>query len=128
MIGFGTLATLLALVGLWLTRRRRIPRSRWFPRAASRGVALPYLATTMGCIFTELGRQPWTVFGLMTTAQSVSPGVTLSSVIISLTTFTLLYAGLAAIAWWLIVRHVKAGAPGQAEHPDGAEPLPVFSY
>jgi len=64
----------------------------------------------------------------MTTAQSVSPGVTVSSVIISMTVFTLLYGGLAAIAWWLIVRHVKAGAPVEAADPDGAEPLPVFSY
>jgi cytochrome d ubiquinol oxidase subunit I len=128
MIGFGSLAALLAFAGLWLTRRRRIPRARWFYRAAIWGVALPYLATTMGWIFTEMGRQPWTVFGLMTTAQSVSPGVTVSSVIISMTVFTLLYGGLAAIAWWLIVKHVKAGAPVQAEHPDGAEPLPVFSY
>jgi cytochrome d ubiquinol oxidase subunit I len=128
MIGFGTLAALLAFVGLWLTRRRRIPRARWFYRAAIWGVALPYLATTMGWIFTEMGRQPWTVFGLMTTAQSVSPGVTVSSVIISMTVFTLLYGGLAAIAWWLIVQHVKAGAPAQAQDPDAAEPLPVFSY
>jgi cytochrome d ubiquinol oxidase subunit I len=128
MIGFGMLATLLAFVGLWLTRRRRIPRGRWFYRAAIWGVALPYLATTMGWIFTEMGRQPWTVFGLMTTAQSVSPGVTASSVIISMTVFTLLYGGLAAIAWWLIVQHVKAGAPVEAADPDAAEPLPVFSY
>jgi cytochrome bd ubiquinol oxidase subunit I len=128
MIGFGSLAALLAFVGLWLTRRRRIPRARWFYRAAIWGVALPYLATTMGWIFTEMGRQPWTVFGLMTTAQSVSPGVTVSSVIISMAVFTLLYGGLAAIAWWLIVRHVKAGAPVEAVDPDGAEPLPVFSY
>jgi cytochrome d ubiquinol oxidase subunit I len=128
MIGFGTLAALLAFVGLWLTRRRRIPRARWFYRAAIWGVALPYLATTMGWIFTEMGRQPWTVFGLMTTAQSVSPGVTVSSVIISMTIFTLLYGGLAAIAWWLTVQHVKAGAPAQAQDPDAAEPLPVFSY
>jgi cytochrome d ubiquinol oxidase subunit I len=128
MIGFGMLAALLSLIGLWLTRRRRIPRARWFYRAAIWGVALPYLATTMGWIFTEMGRQPWTVFGLMTTAQSVSPGVTASSVIISLTVFTLLYGALAAIAWWLTIRHVKAGAPVEAEDPDAAEPLPVFSY
>ena len=128
MIGFGSLAALLAAFGLWLTRRRRIPRSRWFYRVAIWALPLPYLATTMGWIFTEMGRQPWTVFGLMTTAQSVSPGVTVSSVIISMTVFTLLYGGLAAIAWWLILKHVKAGAPVQADHPDGAEPLPVFSY
>jgi cytochrome bd ubiquinol oxidase subunit I len=128
MAGFGSLAALLAAFGLWLTRRRRIPDSRWFYRIAIWALPLPYLASTMGWIFTEMGRQPWTVFGLMTTAQSVSPGVTVSSVIISMTVFTLLYGGLAAIAWWLIVRHVKAGAPVEAADPDAAEPLPVFSY
>ena len=128
MAGFGTLAALLAAVGLWLTRRQRIPRSRWFYRAALWGLALPYLASTMGWIFTEMGRQPWTVFGLLTTAKSVSAGVAASSVIISMTVFTLLYAALAAIAGWLTVRHVKAGAPAEPERPAAEEPLPVFSY
>ena len=128
MAGFGTLAALLAAAGLWLTRRRRIPRSRWFYRAALCGLALPYLASTMGWIFTEMGRQPWTVFGLLTTAKSVSAGVAASSVIISMTVFTLLYAALAAIAGWLTVRHVKAGAPAEPERPAAEEPLPVFSY
>jgi cytochrome bd ubiquinol oxidase subunit I len=69
------------------------------------------------------------VFGLLTTAKSVSPGVTASSVIISLAVFTLLYAGLAAIAGWLTVRHVKAGAPPEAESKPGTpEPQPVFQY
>jgi cytochrome d ubiquinol oxidase subunit I len=132
MAGLGSLAALLAAIGLWLTRRRRMPASRWFYRVAIWSLPLPYLAITMGWIFTEMGRQPWTVFGLLTTAQSVSAGVTVSSVIISLTVFTLLYAGLAAIAGWLTVRHVQAGAP---EEPDGTgpgssaeAPLPVFSY
>ena len=75
MIGFGMLAALLALAGLWRTRRRRIPRSQWFCRAAIWGVGLPYLASTMGWIFTEMGRQPWTVFGVLQTSQSESPGV-----------------------------------------------------
>jgi len=132
MVGFGSLAALLAALGLWLTRRRRIPRSRWFYRVAIWALPLPYLATTMGWIFTEMGRQPWTVFGLLTTAQSVSAGVTVSSVIISLTVFTLLYAGLAAIAGWLTIRHVQAGAPeeidGTGPGSSAEEPLPVFSY
>jgi cytochrome bd ubiquinol oxidase subunit I len=129
MVGFGSLAALLAAIGLWLTRRRAIPRSRWFYRIALWSLALPYLAAAMGWIFTEMGRQPWTVFGLLTTAKSVSPGVTASSVIISLAVFTLLYAGLAAIAGWLTVRHVKAGAPPEAEAKPGTpEPQPVFQY
>jgi len=129
MVGFGLLAAGLAAIGLWLTRKRReLPRSRWFYRIALWSLPLPYLATTMGWIFTEMGRQPWTVFGLLTTAQSVSPGVTASSVIISMTVFTLLYAGLAAIAFWLTAQHVKAGAPVEAEGPGADEPQPVFAY
>jgi len=128
MAGFGSLAALLAAIGLWMTRRRRIPRSRWFYRTALWGLPLPYLGIAMGWIFTEMGRQPWTVFGLLTTAKSVSPGVPVSSVIISLAVYTLLYAALAAIAGWLTIRHVKAGAPAEAERPGDAEPLPVFQY
>jgi cytochrome d ubiquinol oxidase subunit I len=128
MIGFGMLAALLALAGLWLTRRRRIPRSQWFYRAAIWGVGLPYLASTMGWIFTEMGRQPWTVFGVLQTSQSESPGVTASAVIISMTIFTLLYAGMAAIAGWLMMHHIRAGAPEESAVPDTGEPRPAFSY
>jgi cytochrome d ubiquinol oxidase subunit I len=127
MIGFGSLATLLAAAGLWLTRRRRIPRSRWFYRIAIWGVALPYLATTMGWIFTEMGRQPWTVFGVLQTAQSNSAGVTASSVIISMTVFTLLYGALAAIAGRLIITHIRDGAPPEAELA-ADKPVPAFTY
>src|ERR1035438_3981141 len=129
MIGLGLLATLLGLAGLWLTRRGRLPRGRWFYRVAVWSFPLPYLAAIMGWIFTEMGRQPWTVFGILKTSQSVSPGVPLSSVIISLVTFTLLYAGLAAIAGWLAVKHIRAGAQHEVlPSAEAGEPLPAFSY
>jgi cytochrome bd ubiquinol oxidase subunit I len=75
-----------------------------------------------------MGRQPWTVFGVLTTRQSVSPGVTPSSVIISMTVFTLLYATLAAIAGRLAVRHISSGAPEESPAGQGEPQLPVFSY
>jgi cytochrome bd ubiquinol oxidase subunit I len=129
MIGFGLLATLLALIGLWLTRRRReIPRGSWFYRVAIWAVILPYLCTTSGWIFTEMGRQPWTVFGVLTTRQSVSPGVTASSVIISMSVFTLLYGALAAIAGKVAFQHVKAGAPEETDAAPQQPQLPVFTY
>jgi len=128
MIGFGLLATLLALLGLWLTRRGRLPRGRWFYTAAVWGVPLPYLALAMGWIFTEMGRQPWTVFGVLQTSQSVSPGVTASSVIISMTVFTLLYATLAAIAGRLMISHIRAGEPEEPQDFAADQSLPVFSY
>jgi len=129
MIGFGMLAGLLSLIGLWLTRRRReLPRSSWFYRVAIWGVVLPYLGTTSGWIFTEMGRQPWTVFGVLKTQQSVSAGVTPSSVIISMTIFTLLYATLAAIAGKLAIRHIKSGAPEETGQTGTDVHQPVFTY
>jgi len=128
MIGFGMLAGLLSVIGLWLTRRRRdLPRASWFYRVAIWGVVLPYLGTTSGWLFTEMGRQPWTVFGVLKTQASVSPGVTPSSVIISMSVFTLLYATLAAIAGKLAVRHIQAGVPDETAEP-ADQPLPVFTY
>jgi cytochrome d ubiquinol oxidase subunit I len=128
MIGFGFLAMLIAAAGLWLSRRRRVPRPRWFYRAALWGVAVPYLAATTGWIFTEMGRQPWTVFGVLQTSASVSNGVGAWSVIASMVSFTVVYAVLAAVAGWLAVRHIKAG-PAETDEPlPPGERLPVFSY
>ena len=67
-------------------------------------MATPFLANTMGWIFTEMGRQPWVVFGVLQTSQSVSAGVAAGTVVTSLVVFTLLYGGLAR--WRL------ADAPG----------------
>ena len=129
MIGFGTLAALFALIGLWLTRGRRIPRSRWFYRAAIAAVATPYLANTMGWIFTEMGRQPWTVFGVLQTSQSVSPGVAAGTVLTSLIVFTLLYGVLGVTAGWLMIRHIRSGLPpAESASPGAGEPVPAFTY
>lgn len=128
MIGFGFLAGLLALSGLWLTRRGRVPGGRWFYRAGLASLALPYLANTMGWIFTEMGRQPWTVAGVLRTKDSVSPGVGTSSVVISLTVFTLLYAALAVVAAALMVRYVRSGPPPEDETPTAEQPMPAFTY
>jgi cytochrome d ubiquinol oxidase subunit I len=112
MIGFGMLAGLLSLVGLWLTRRRarrRLPR--WFYRAGVVALVLPFAANSAGWIFTEMGRQPWSVYGTLRTADGVSPTVTPAMVWTSLIVFTLLYGGLAVIDGFLMARYAAAGPP-----------------
>ncbi|MCA2185916.1 cytochrome ubiquinol oxidase subunit I [Nonomuraea cavernae] len=125
MIGFGMLSALAALVGLWLTRRGRLPASRWPYRLAIVGIGLPFLANTLGWIFTEMGRQPWTVFGLMRTAAAVSPGVDVTSVAITLVGFTLVYAVLAFIEVRLMLKFIRIG-PQEEQEPDSA--VPALSY
>jgi cytochrome d ubiquinol oxidase subunit I len=121
MIGFGALAFLLALAGLWRTRRGRLPAGRWFWTACVAAVALPLLANSFGWIFTEMGRQPWAVFGVLKTTASVSPGVSVAEVATSLAVLTILYGVLAVVEVVLMVRYAKAGPP-VVEPPDEAAP------
>ena len=96
-------------------------------------MATPYLANTMGWIFTEMGRQPWTVFGVLQTSQSVSAGVSAGTVLTSMVVFTLLYGGLGAVAVWLMIRAIRSGPPpGEPDAPGAGtgtgEPVPAFTY
>jgi cytochrome d ubiquinol oxidase subunit I len=110
MIGLGVLAAILAALILYVTRRERTLTSRWWGRAAIALPLLPLLANSFGWIFTEMGRQPWAVFGLMTTENSVSPGVSTFEAATSLILLTLVYAVLAVVEVGLILKYVRAGA------------------
>jgi cytochrome d ubiquinol oxidase subunit I len=77
-----------------------------------------------------MGRQPWTVFGVLKTQSSVSPNVGAPTVLTSLAVFTLLYGGLAVVELWLMMRYAKAGPPqlpAEDEHRDEDRPL-AFAY
>ena len=117
MIGLGMAAAAWALWALWAYRGQRRPTSRWAYRAAIVVPLLPLLAISFGWIFTEVGRQPWIVFGLMLTASGVSPVVSATQVWISLVGFTLLYAVLAVVEVGLIVRTVRQGPPEAVADP-----------
>jgi cytochrome bd ubiquinol oxidase subunit I len=117
MIGVGMLAALWALWALWAYRGDRRPRSKWALRIALMVPLLPLFAASFGWIFTEMGRQPWIVFGLMPTAAGVSPIVSSFQVWVSVIGFTLLYAVLAVIEVGLIVRTVRQGPPEVVADP-----------
>ena len=132
MIGLGIVGALIAMAVLWSTRRDRIPHHRLWFWAVLATPLLPLFANSFGWIFTEIGRQPWLVFGLMTTATGVSPNVSGGEVWTSLITLTLLYAVLAVIETRLLLRFIAAGAPEFEEPVDPADrdenaPL-VFAY
>lgn len=58
---------------------------------------------------TEIGRQPWTVFGLLTTAASVSPNVSVEELLFSLIAFTTIYTSLALVLVYLFMREIRKG-------------------
>jgi cytochrome d ubiquinol oxidase subunit I len=130
MIGLGMAGALIALVALWAQRRGRVPTNRWLLRSTLVLPVLPLLANISGWVFTEMGRQPWLVFGEMLTRDGVSRSVSLTEVLTSFTGFTILYAALAAVEVKLLLRYAKAGLPPAAPPPsddDADRPL-AFAY
>ena len=133
MIGLGVVAAAGAAALLWVSRRGRLPRGKAWVWLAIAMPLLPVAANSFGWIFTEMGRQPWVVFGLMTTSSAVSPGVSVGEALTSVITLTLLYAVLAVIEVGLMLKYVRQGAepfvepptPKLGEHSD--EPL-TFAY
>ncbi|WP_457113110.1 cytochrome ubiquinol oxidase subunit I [Marmoricola sp. URHA0025 HA25] len=121
MIGLGVFAAAGAALILLITRNGGRPLGVWWPRLA---IVLPIamvLANSWGWLFTEMGRQPWAVFGLMTTQQAVSPGVSVFEAWVSIIALTLLYAVLAVVEFGLMWRYIKLGAPAYEEPPDPAD-------
>jgi cytochrome bd ubiquinol oxidase subunit I len=107
MVGAGVLLILLMAWGVVLSRRKRLEGANWFRRAAYVGMALPFLANTSGWIFTEMGRQPWVVYGLMQTVRAVSPTTSTADVLVTLIGFVALYTVLGAIDAVLMVRAAR---------------------
>ncbi|MEU0078940.1 cytochrome ubiquinol oxidase subunit I [Micromonospora tulbaghiae] len=132
MIAFGLAAAAIALLVLWSQRKGRTPTSKWLLRAGLVMPVLPLLANSFGWIFTEMGRQPWIVFGEMLTRDGVSRSVSLTEVLTSFTAFTLIYAALAVVEFKLLVRYARAGVPDVTpqtdDDTDDAERPLAFAY
>ena len=84
MVGVGLLMLALVAVGLWLRLRSALYNSDWFLKALKWATPLGFVAVVAGWTTTEVGRQPWTVYGVMRTAQSVTPSLTGVDVLLSL--------------------------------------------
>jgi cytochrome bd ubiquinol oxidase subunit I len=137
MTGLGFFALLLAIVGLWLARKPgRLEGSARYLRFMVWMIALPLLANLAGWIFTEMGRQPWIVQGLLLTKEAVSPSVGAWSVGLTLAGFTLLYGVLAAIEAKLMITAAKRGPDPEgtyegalsSDDPDRPARVPAMSY
>ncbi|OCB33564.1 cytochrome BD ubiquinol oxidase subunit I [Mycobacterium malmoense] len=142
MIGFLAIPLLFAVAALWLTRGGRIPNQRWFSWFALLTIPTPFLANISGWVFTEMGRQPWIVAPNPTGDQQVRFTVheavsnhASGIVVTSLVTFTLVYAVLAVIWFFLLKRYISEGplehdaepAPPQTPSDDEIAPL-SFAY
>jgi len=118
MIGFGAIGVLFALLALYQMRKGATPRGKWFLPAMIFLPFTPLLANSFGWIFTETGRQPWAVFGLIRTADGVSAVVSAGAVLFTMIVFTLLYGVLAFIEVGLTLKVIKNGPQTELDYED----------
>lgn len=108
MAAFGALMFLVSALGLFFTRKKKpsLYEHKWMLWIIGLTTFTPFMANTAGWLITELGRFPWTVYGLFTMKQSVSPNVSVTSLFISNTVYFLLFAGLASVMVYLVIREL----------------------
>jgi cytochrome d ubiquinol oxidase subunit I len=110
MVALGTFMALAALWAGWVVWRRGrreggrvLAENRWLMRALVAATPMGFLATEAGWMTTELGRQPWVIYGVLRTKDAVTP---MPGLIVPLVSFTLLYCFLGVIVAWLLYRHI----------------------
>lgn len=129
MVGAGVLMFLFLLWGAWVWWRGTLEQSHRFLKVAPWAILLPTIAIISGWLFTELGRQPWIVYGLLLTKNGISTSITAFDVWVTIILFTLLYGALGAVAVWLTVRIVKKGPePEVDESGEKIEPNIHVAY
>jgi cytochrome bd ubiquinol oxidase subunit I len=116
MAMLGVVMFLIAAVGAWLYRKRKLQTTRWFLRTAVVAMSLPYLAAIAGWILTEMGRQPWIVQNLLKTSAAVSTGLSTTTIAASLAVFLLLYTAL-GIVEFMLMRHYARLDPPEIDEP-----------
>jgi len=114
MMSFGFIMMGISAFFLWANMRGDITNAKWI-KWAPWVLVLPYLANASGWILTEMGRQPWIVYGLLKVQDAVSPNLTPVDLLISLIGYTVLYGALAVTMVKLMVKYAKAG-PDAAMH------------
>lgn len=90
-------------------------------------VPLPFIAAVAGWIFREVGRQPWIVYGVQTTAEGFG-GATVGGMWTSFIGFTVVLGALLVTAWWLMLRHGLRGPRVDVWQPDPATPVDADSH
>ncbi|HEV8188726.1 MAG TPA: cytochrome ubiquinol oxidase subunit I [Pyrinomonadaceae bacterium] len=107
MVGCGVAMMLVALWAAWRYLRGRRKQtwldSRWFLRMLVIAAPLGFIAIESGWVVTEVGRQPWIIYGVMRTSEALTP---MPGLVVPFVTFTVLYFFLAAITVWLLFRQV----------------------
>jgi cytochrome d ubiquinol oxidase subunit I len=109
MVGCGIVMLGIVLIGGWLRWRKRLDSAARFLQVCQLAIPIGFIAVIAGWVTTEVGRQPWTVYGLLRTADSVSPSLTGSDVLFSLVAYIVVYLIMYPVGLLLMLRIVRNG-------------------
>jgi cytochrome d ubiquinol oxidase subunit I len=122
MAGLGTLFILTMGVATIVDVRGGLIRHRGMLWVLMFAFPFPYIATTAGWMTTELGRQPWVVYGLLRTADGASPNVHSGTALFTLIGFAGLYFVLGLLFLFLIGREISHGPTPRPSASTGTDP------
>jgi cytochrome d ubiquinol oxidase subunit I len=120
MAGCGVVMLLLAWIGTYLSVKNRLEQNRLLLWCVFLSFPLPYIAILTGWFTAEVGRQPWTVFGLLRTADALTPFLTTREAAISLVVFCSVYLFIFSFGVLYIYRLLRAGPVGSLALPPKA--------
>jgi len=107
MVALGFLFVLCAIVAVIFAWTDTFVKRKWFLWIMAIALVFPYLASELGWILAEIGRQPWIVYGLLRTAEAYSHSITSGDVLGSLIAFLIIYGTLAAVDAFLLTRYAR---------------------
>jgi cytochrome d ubiquinol oxidase subunit I len=123
MVGCGLIMLALAWLGSYLSLKKRIERNRFLLWLVFLSFPLPFIAILTGWYTAEVGRQPWVVYGVLRTADAMTPFLTARAAAISLVVFCAIYTFIFAFGIFYIYRLLRAGPVGYLmKPPAGAVP------
>ncbi len=111
MVLLGLLFILVSLAAWLSSRKGRIDGNRFLLKLTLVILPFPYIAAQLGWIVTEVGRQPWLVYGVLKTSEGVSKSVSHTNAVVSLIGFSLIYGLLAAADIYLLAKNARQGPP-----------------
>jgi cytochrome bd ubiquinol oxidase subunit I len=117
MVGCGLIMLLLAWIGTYLSVKNRIEQNRALLWCTFLSFPLPHIAILTGWFTAEVGRQPWTVYGVLRTADALTPFLTTRAATISLIVFCAVYVFIFAFGILYIYRLLRAGPVGSLVLP-----------
>src|SRR5712671_5426902 len=123
MVGCGLVMLGLAWLGTYLSFKHRLERNRLLLWLTFLSFPLPFIAIITGWFTAEVGRQPWVVYGVLRTADAMTPFLTTREATISLVIFCAIYAFIFAFGTFYIYRLIRTGPAGKLfENPRLAIP------